>query len=260
VVVNKPGAGGAIGAAFAAKSKPDGYTLFVFNSASNGVSLAINPNPGYKNSDFQLIGQYAIGECAMVVKADAPWKTVKDVVEHAKKNPGALKFPAGAGASSHFSTELFMMEAGGLKMERIPVESGAEFNQMLLGGHAQVGVTPAADVFGLVQAGKFRLLAFSNEERNPDFPDVPTFKEVGLPGVLIHTWYGLATPKGVPDDIMNKLKETLAAVMKEAAIKEMLKNMGNTPIYKNAEEFGIFAKRMEGVYERIAKAGNISMK
>ena len=74
---------------------------------------------------------------------------------------------------------------------------------------------------------------------------------------LIH---GLAAPKGVPDDIMNKLKETLAAVMKEAAIKGMLKNMGNTPIYKNAEEFGIFAKRMEGVYERIAKAGNISMK
>ena len=153
-----------------------------------------------------------------------------------------------------------MMEAGGLKMERIPVESGTEFNQMLLGGHAQVGVTPAADIFGLVQAGKFRLLAFSNEERNPEFPDVPTFKEVGLPGVLIHTWYGLATPKGVPDDIMNKLKETLAAVMKEAAIKGMLKNMGNTPIYKNAEEFGIFAKRMEGVYERIAKAGNISVK
>jgi len=260
VVVNKPGAGGAIGAAFASKAKPDGYTLFVFNSASNGVSPAINPNPGYKNSDFQLIGQYAIGECAMVVKADAPWKTVKEVVDHAKKNPGALKFPAGTGDSARFSTELFMMEAGGLKMDRVPVESGAEFNQMLLGGHAHVGVTPAADVFGLVQAGKFRLLAFCNETRNSDFPDVPTFKEAGLPGVLINTWYGLAAPTGVPDDIMNKLRETLATIMKDSAIKDMLKNMGNTPSYKNAEEFSSFVKRMEGVYEKIARTGNIRVK
>jgi tripartite-type tricarboxylate transporter receptor subunit TctC len=260
VVVNKPGAGGAIGASFAAKAKPDGYTIFVYNSASNGVSPAINPNPGYKNSDFQLIGQYAIGECAMVVRTDAPWKTVKDVVEHAKKNPGAVKFPAGTGDSARFSTELFMMEAGGLKMERVPVESGNEFSQMLLGGHAQVGVTPAADIFGLVQAGKFRLLAFCNEERNPDFPEVPTFKEAGLPGVLIHTWYGLAAPKGTPDDVVKKLKETLDSVMKDGAIKGMLKNMGNTPAYKNADEFLSFSKRMDGVYEKIAKAGNISVK
>jgi tripartite-type tricarboxylate transporter receptor subunit TctC len=260
VVVNKPGAGGAIGAAFASKAKPDGYTLFVFNSASNGVTPAINPNPGFKNADFQLVGQYAIGECAMVVKADSPWKTVKEVIDHAKKNPGALKFPAGTGDSARFSTELFMMEAGGLKMDRVPVESGAEFSQMLLGGHAQVGVTPAADIFGLVQAGKLRLLAFSNEERNGDFPEIPTFKEAGLPGVLIHTWYGLAVPKGVPDEIMNKLRETLATVMKDPAIKGMLKNMGNTPSYKNAEDFGAFVKHMDGIYDKIAKAGNIRVK
>jgi len=260
VVVNKPGAGGAVGTAFVAKAKPDGYTLLVFNSASNGISVTLRPDIGYTNSDFQLIGQYAADDCAMVVKADAPWKTVQDVIEYTRKNPGVLKYIASAGGSNRFAMELFLREAGGLKMERIPSEGGGELAQLLLGGHGHISFSPAAGQYPLVQAGKARFLAFANEERNTDFPDVPTLKELGLPGVIIQTWYGLATPKGVPEPIMEKLRETLATTMKDKTVRVMLKNMNNTPVYRTAEEFSRFVKHMEELYIRVAKEADIKLK
>jgi tripartite-type tricarboxylate transporter receptor subunit TctC len=258
IIVNKPGAGGTIGAAYAKKAKPDGYTLFHFNSGSNGVST-LRSNIGYTNNDFQLIGQYAIGQAALAVRADSPWKTVKDLVEYAKDNPGKLKYPAGVGGTARFAAELFKAEAGGLDIPRVPARSGAEVNQLLMSGNVQLTCSPATDLRGLVDAGKVRFLAYCNQERNKDYPDVPTFIEAGYPGIVISTWYGLAAPKGLPSDISKILEDTLASVMKEKVVNRMLNNIGHTPTYRNPQDFRSFVDGMGKLYQRIAKEAGIKL-
>jgi tripartite-type tricarboxylate transporter receptor subunit TctC len=258
VVVNKPGAGGTIGAAYAANAKPDGYTLFQVNSGSNGVST-LRSNLGYSNDSFHLIGQYASSDVALVVRADAPWKTVGDLVEYAKKNPGKLKYAGSVSGTDRFGAELFMAEAGGLKIKRVPVSSGAEVVKLMLSGDVEMMCGPSSGMRGLVNAGKLRFMAYAKEERSKVYPGVPTFKEAGYPGVVIGTWYGLATPLGVPENVSRTLEETLATVMKEKVIQGMLKKIGHTPTYKNADDFRVFVKRMEGLYQKIANRAGIKI-
>ena len=143
---------------------------------------------------------------------------------------------------------------------RVPVSSGAETNQMLLTGNAQFACSPASDMRGLVDAGKLRFLAFCSEERDKDYPDVPTFKEVGYPGVVISTWYGLAVSKDVPQEAVTVLRETLAKAMQDQEVQKMLNNIGHTPAYLNAEDFRGFVKKMEKLYQKIAKDASIELK
>jgi tripartite-type tricarboxylate transporter receptor subunit TctC len=256
VIVNKPGAGGSLGAVFAKKARPDGYTLFHFNSGSNGVAL-LRPNVGYTNDDFHLIGQYAEGQAALAVKADAPWKTVQELVDYAKENPGKLKYGGGVAGTARFAAELFKAEAGGLDIPRVPAKSGAAVNQLLLAGNVDLCCAPATDLRGLVDSGQVRFLAFCNEERSKDYPDVPTFKEAGYPGIVISTWYGLAAPLGIPEDVSTILQETLAKIMQDQAVHERLENLGYTPSYRNTHDFGVFVKDMERLYQKIAKSAGI---
>jgi tripartite-type tricarboxylate transporter receptor subunit TctC len=260
VIVNKPGAGGQIGAAYAAKARPDGYTLFVAGAGPNIITVAVRPNPGYSNKDYEWIGQYSSGEMALSVRADSKFKTISDLVEYSKKHPGELNFPAASSDSARFATEFFMLKAGGLKCERIPIHGGGEFNQMLLGGNADFGFGPAGDMMGLVMGGKMRFLAFANKERNPKFPDVPTFNELGYSGILFNTFYGLAAPKGVPQDVLQKLRSALADAAKQRSTLKLLRGLGHSPIYLNAEEFETFIEKTEKVYKDIAETANIKLK
>jgi tripartite-type tricarboxylate transporter receptor subunit TctC len=153
-----------------------------------------------------------------------------------------------------------MLKAGGLKCERIPIHGGGEFNQMLLGGNADFGFGPAGDMMGLVMGGKMRFLAFANKERNPKFPDVPTFNELGYSGILFNTFYGLAAPKGVPQDVLQKLRSALADAAKQRSTLKLLRGLGHSPIYLNAEEFETFIEKTEKVYKDIAETANIKLK
>ena len=259
VVNNKPGAGGSIGAEYVAKAKPDGYTLFVFNSGSNGVTPAIR-SVRYKNEDFELFGQYAIQALGLVVKSDAPWKSVEELVQYAKKNPGALKFAtSGIGTSGHFCMELFKKAAGGLKIEHVPFKSGPEYIAALLGGHVHMGILYLVDIKGPLEAGKLRLLAPATEKRLEDYPDVPTFAEKGYPEVKMTAWYGVSAPKGLPKDIADKLQTSLAKTFQHPEVKKMLTQIGYAPVYKDAEEFSRFVKEEEKKLTRIAKEANIKI-
>jgi len=258
IIVNKPGAGGALAGPYVAKARPDGYTLLCYNSATNGIAPVIRPNVGYKDSDFRIIAGYGVQNLLINVAKASPFKTLQDLIDYAKKNPGILKCnTAGAGSTSHFALELFKVEAGGLKIESVPVKGGAEGTQLLLGGHVQMGVPHSADTKALFDSGLVRCLAVSSTEPDPDFPGVPTFKELGLPGVIIQSWYGIAVPAGVPEDIVGKLKTVFTKVVQDPEIKAMLKAIGFTPVYRNAEEFAKYAKTMEDMYIRVAKIANI---
>jgi tripartite-type tricarboxylate transporter receptor subunit TctC len=259
VVNNKPGAGGSIGAEYVAKAKPDGYTLFVTNSGSNGVTPAIR-SVRYKNEDFELFGQYAIQALGLVVRSDAPWKSVDELVQHAKQNPGALKFAtSGIGTSGHFCMELFKKAGGDLKIEHVPFKSGPEYIAALLGGHVHMGILYLVDIKGPLEAGKLRLLAPATEKRLEDYPNVPTFGEKGYPEVKMTAWYGVSAPVGLPKEVSEKLKISLAKTFQHPEVKKMLTQIGYAPVYKDAEEFSRFVKEEESKLTQIAKEANIKI-
>jgi tripartite-type tricarboxylate transporter receptor subunit TctC len=260
IIVNKVGAGGALAGPYVAKARPDGYMLLVYNSATNGIAPVIRKNVGYKNSDFRLIAQYGMQNVLIEVKKDSPFKTIQDVIDFAKKNPGRLKCgDAGVGSTSQFSLELFKAEAGGLKIASVPFRGGAETSSALLGGHIDLAVPHSADCKAHFDAGIVRLLGVTSEERDPDFPGVPTFKEQGLPGFVIQSWYGIAAPAAVPEEIVVKLKDVFAKVIQNAEIKTMLKAIGFTPVYRDEQEFAKYSKKMEDMYIRVAQTANIKV-
>lgn len=259
VVNNKPGAGGSIGAEYVAKAKPDGYTLFVFNSGSNGVALATR-SVRYKNEDFELFGQYAVQPLALVVKNEAPWKTTSELVQYAQKNPGALKYAtSGIGTSGHFCMELFKSAAGALKIEHVPFKSGPEFIAALLGGHVQMGILYLVDIKGPVEAGKLRLLATASEKRLEDYPEVPTFAEKGYPEVKMTAWYGVAAPVGLAKEVSEKLKSATAKTFKHPEVQKMLTQIGYSPAYRDGNEFAKYVKEEEKILLKVAKEANIKI-
>jgi tripartite-type tricarboxylate transporter receptor subunit TctC len=258
VTVHKPGASGAIAAAYVAKSKPDGYTLFDFTSASNGTVLALRPDVSYSNADFEPLGQYGTHFLAMVIKADAPWKNVKDVVEYAKKNPGVLKFgSSGVGTTLQFGMELFKIAGGGLKIDHIPFKSAPEINAALLGGHIQIGTFTWGTSKALYDAKKVRVLAVTVPAE--ELPGIPTFAQEGYPEINLTAFYGLAAPKGLSKEVSKKLQEACATVFQDPKTKEMLRNIGLTPDYKNAKDFALFAEDRLQLFKKIAKEANIKL-
>lgn len=176
-----------------------------------------------------------------------------------KKNPGVLKsYSTGVGSSDHLALELFKSATGGLKIDNVPFKSGAEEVTALLGGHVQMGFPNYIEIKGPLEAGRIRVLAVCNSERVEDFSDVPTFRELGFE-VVIKGWYGLSVPLGVPKEITTKLKDSLAKTAQNVEFKNLLKNIGYNPVYRDAEEFNKFVKEMEKVYTKLAKETNIKV-
>jgi len=258
VVVNKPGASGTIAAEYVARAKPDGYTLLLFNSASNGVVPAVR-KVSYKREDFELYGQYAFIPMVLIVKDDAPWKSFEEFIAYAKKHPGELKAAtSGVATSSHLGIELINRVAG-VKIVHLPFKSGPEVTAAILGGHAHLGLEPIPAQKGVIEAGKFRVLAQASEKRLEEFPDVPTFIEKGYPELKWCPWHGIAGPKGVPEKISGKLKDAFSIAFQHKEVVEMLKKLGFTPNYRSADDFTKFVREDEEKFSKIAKEANIRL-
>jgi tripartite-type tricarboxylate transporter receptor subunit TctC len=259
VLKHKTGAGGTIAATYVAKSKPDGYTLLIFNSATNGIIPAIRKIE-YSNSDFEVLAQYAIQPLALTVSKDAPWKTLQELVEDAKKRPGELKFATpGLGTSSHFSMELFKLAAGRLKIDHIPFKSGTKCIAAIMGGHVHMGLMYMVGVKGSYEAGRVRLLAVATEKRLKGYPKIPTFVELGYPDVKMTAWYGIATRAGAPKEVSDKLKDALYKTIENKDVNRLLSKIGYFPVFRKAEEFAEFVSKEEKKFSRIAKEAKIKL-
>ena len=232
--VHKPGGGGALGASFVARSKPDGYTLLPGTSSSL-VLTPILKKLDYKLEDFIPIAIYSRVTVFLAVKSDARWKTLADFVEDAKKHPGAFKVSSfGKYTHSEFVLEGFSKWAG-VKLIHVPYKSNAEAMTALLGGHV-VGAFCTTST-GQIEAGTIRVLAVSDYERSDLFPDVKTFKELGYP-VAFPAWCSLSTPKNTPprivDILSNAMKELFRRYPKE--VKEELRRLEVSTSYFNTQE------------------------
>jgi tripartite-type tricarboxylate transporter receptor subunit TctC len=257
VVVNKPGAAGAVGAQFASVAKPDGYTLLVALvsiSSTPEVDKLLGRPATYTRDQF--VGIARLNADPPVLTVNGPWKTVKELVDDAKKRPGEITFASsGPYGASHLPLEMFL-QAAGLKMRHLPTSGGAPATTAVLGGHAQLWASPPALAAPHIEAGKMRALATWGATRLAAFPDVPTMKELGY-DIEYYLWTGLFAPKAVPPHIIQALRDATRRAVQDDEFKAAM-DKAKTPIaYQDADEFRAFwdadAKRIAAVIQFIGK-------
>jgi tripartite-type tricarboxylate transporter receptor subunit TctC len=232
--VNKSGAGGAVGADYAAKAKPDGYTIFAGPNAPLSIATASQKDLTYTIADFAPLGSYAADLSVIVSRANAPWKTLEEMVAFAKKNPGKLKYAsAGVGTVSHFTVEL-MKVAYGIDIAHVPFQGTAPAKNAILGGHVDLASSGFAAFAPVIKSGDLIALVTSAAKRVPAFPTVPTFAEKGTPGASLNIWLGLYVPAKTPRPIVDKLSAALAQAARDPQMTAGLEKAGMFPDYRDA--------------------------
>jgi tripartite-type tricarboxylate transporter receptor subunit TctC len=226
VLVNKAGGGGAIGMDAVAKAKPDGYTLAATVRSTLTILPASQPDVPYKISDFAPIGAYAVDSQIVVVKSGAPWKTLEELVDHAKKNPGKLTYgSAGQGTNSFFTMELLKL-AYGLDIGHVPFGGSGPVKNAILGGHVQVGAAALSPMLSVIRSGDVAALVTSATRRIPAVANVPTMTEKGQPDASLSTWAELWAPAKTPKPVVDRLAQALEKTMKDPAVGAAIEKAG----------------------------------
>jgi len=243
IVDNRPGAGGAIGSAAAAKADADGYTLLLGSSGPLAIAPALIANAGYSPvDDFTPIMNIAAVAQVLVVSTASPLRTLADVIAAARARPGRLTYAsAGNGSTSHLTMELLKQTAG-IDLQHAPYRGSPPAQVDLIAGRVDLMFDAAPSVVPPVREGRLRALAVSTQSRIAELPDVPTVAEAGLPGFEAVGWMGLVAPAGLDPAIRGRLHEGLRHVMSDATVRERLTGLGLMLIGSGPEEFGAFIR------------------
>ena len=243
VVVNKTGAGGAVGMQAAAVSKPDGYTLMVALSSISvmpEVDALFGRPSTYKLKDFAPVALLSADPTILVVKKESPWKTVADFVADAKKRPNEIKYSSsGVYGTMHVAMEMFA-HAAGIKLRHIPTGGGGPALTSLLGGHVDALAGGPNVSIPHIKAGTLRVLAGWGDKRLASLPDVPTFKELGYKDVEFYIWSGFFAPVATPPAAIKILREAAAKAVQTADFKAAMEKMETPIYYLDAPEFQKF--------------------
>jgi tripartite-type tricarboxylate transporter receptor subunit TctC len=258
-IINKAGAAGAVGNQIVATSKPDGYTLLmalVSVSVLPEVDKLFGRPQNYTLDQLTGIARINADPSMLVVRADAPWKTLKDLVEDAKKRPGEIVFTSsGLYGAAHIPMEMFI-KAAGIKMRHLPTTGGGPMMNAMLGGHAQLVMTPVSLAAAHVKAGKLRLLAHSGNGPVAAYPEVPTFKSQGY-DVDYTAWAGLVAPKSTPPHVVKILRDAVRQAVKEPEVVTSHAKLETPVAYMDADEFNAWwakdAARLAEVVKQIGK-------
>ena len=258
VVAHKPGATGSIGSAFAAKAKPDGYTLLAGSTSHVNLAPATRKVP-YSYKDFSSVGTFAKAISVFSVKADAPWKTLAEFIADAKKNPEKFKYSTqGLMGAHHFCMEL-LSRAAGIKLVHIPYNSDTLAITAALGGHTQVVESTVQPTLPHLASGELRALAVSDTTRYPHLPDVPTFKELGY-NVEMIIWFGMLAPKGTPKEVIDKLYAAQKRGFDENKMPPVIEKIGMIPYLTTPQEMDRIVKEQHEVYSRAAQEFGFEVK
>lgn len=255
IVENKPGAGGNIGADFVTKSAPDGYTLLMGAVATHAINPSLYPAMPYDaGHDFAPVTQVASTPNVLVVNPTLPVTTVKELVTHARANPGRLNFGSGStGSAGHLAGELLKTMAG-IDMAHVPYKGAAAAMQDLVAGRLDLMFDNLASAQAQVKAGTVRALAVTTGKRSALAPEIPTMGESGLPGFDINTWFGVFTPAGTPAPIVQRLHDEFAAALASDEVRARMRALGAEPVSSTPAEFATFIDAEAKKYARIVKA------
>ncbi|MGV0983904.1 MAG: Bug family tripartite tricarboxylate transporter substrate binding protein [Limnohabitans sp.] len=257
VVENIAGAGGIVGMERALKLPADGYTIIQTGVGQSAVAHGLDPNLKYNSlTDFIHLSQVNSGPNVLVVHPSQPFKTVKDIVDYAKKNPGKLDYGFTHAASGHMAMELFKQTTG-IFMTGIPYKGGGPMLNDLLAGTIPMFFLNQDAVLPHVRAGKLRAIAVTSKERNPLYPDVPTVAEAGYKGFDATSWSGLSVAKGTPQPIVDKLEAAIAQAMQSASFKQRLTSVGFVIPPTGSKHYNAFLKSELDQWTRVIKAAGI---
>jgi tripartite-type tricarboxylate transporter receptor subunit TctC len=259
VIENKAGAGGGIGMAQVAKSKPDGYTLLLALS-----SLVVLPEadkvlgraPAFQVTDLKPVARFTADPTVLVVRAESPWKTYQEFIAAAKAAPGKLNFgSSGNYGTMHIPMAMLMLGAD-VKMTHVPYTGAGPAIVGLLGGQVDALATGPATIVQHVQAGKVRALAHWGDGRLAALPDVPSLKELGMP-IDFAQWAGLFVPADTPEPVVMRLREAARAAGNDPKVREVLLKAGSPVLYQDAPDFQKYvdadARKMTEVVKKIGK-------
>ena len=259
VIDNKPGAGGGIGMGLAAKSKPDGHTLLMALSSLTVLPEAdviLGRAPMFSLQDLRPVARYTADPTVLAVRADSPWKSVKDFIDEAKRRPGAINYgSSGNYGTMHVPMEILAQEAG-VKLTHVPFTGAGPAVLALLGGQIQAVSTGPATVLQHVKAGKLRVLGHWGTGALASLPDVPALKDTGFNAEYAQ-WSGLFVPSGVPDAIVQRLRSAARNAAQDARVREVIQGAGSPILYQDMPEFERYvqadARRMADVVKRMGK-------
>ena len=263
-VLNKTGAAGAVGMQFVATSKPDGYTLLLALSSISIIPEAdklFGRPPAFTVDQFAPIALISADPTILVVPADKPWKTAAEFVEDAKRRPGQISYSSsGVYGTLHMAMEL-LSHAAGIKLRHVPYAGGGPALTAVLGGHVDALASGPAVVLPHIKAGKLRALAGWGDKRVVALPEVPTFKELGFPDAEFYIWAGVFAPKGTPEPVLAKLRDTLRAAVNDPDFKGAMEKIETPIVFKQGAEFARFFEADAGrLAEGVRKVGRIETK
>jgi len=259
IVENRPGAGSNIASEAVSRAKPDGYTIYMV-----AVTAAINQTL-YKNLRFDLTQDFtpiAAGVAVpnvLVVNPEVPVNSVQELVEYAKANPGKLNFASsGSGTSIHMAGELFK-QLNDIDVQHIPYKGSAPAMSDLIGGQVDYMFDNMPSAWPHAQGGALRALAVTTAERSDAAPDLPTMQESGFETFDVSSWFGIIGPKGIPEDIVNKLNQAVQVALDNPDVQKNLAELGAVPVKGTPAEFGEFLNNEVESWAEVVKGSGATV-
>ena len=250
------GAGGIVGTEVAHNSPPDGYTILII-SLAHAVNPWLYKLPYDPIKGFTPIAMLGSGPVVLVVNPELPVKSVKELVDTAKQQPGKLQYAsAGIGSFQHLSGELFKLTSG-TNILHVPFKGGGPAMIDVIGGHTKVMFSSLVQTTPHIKSGKLRALGVGGLTRNPVLPDIPTIAEAGVPTYESVNWWGLVAPAGTPPAIVEKLHREVAAVQDNPEVQKQFANEGASVVKMSTAEFSQHMVKEMNKWERVVKDGGI---
>jgi tripartite-type tricarboxylate transporter receptor subunit TctC len=259
IIDNKPGAGGNIGSDFVAKAAPDGHTILGGTISSHSINTSLYAKMPYDPiKNFQPVTLIGMLPNVLVVNANSPYKTVKDIIDAGKAKPESIAFgSSGNGTSQHLSGELFK-SLSGINMLHVPYKGSAPAMQGLMGEQVTLVFENAVAAIPLIQSGRLRALAVTSGKRYSGLPDVPALAE-SLAGYEIVSWQAVFAPAGTPQAVVQRLSSEIAKIIQEPEVKARLSTLGVEPSGAGPAELGAFQKAEVAKWAQLIKTANIKI-
>jgi tripartite-type tricarboxylate transporter receptor subunit TctC len=259
VILNQPGASGLIGAEAVARAEADGYTIGGFNDSV----MTMVPNMQSKMrwdilKDFAPVSLVATVEWGLVVSNQTPWKSAADLIAAAKAAPGKIDYSSGGpGSPQHLAMAMFA-SAAGISLTHVPYKGATQAATDIAAGQIPVGFQGLGTVASLVRGGNLKLIGVTTEKRLPQFPEVPTVAESGLPGFFFNSWFTILAPAGTPKEIVARLNAEVLKALADPEVRAKLENLGFTVRGSSPEELGTLTREQLAKYARVMKEMGIA--